>query len=129
MRKTLQRNLTSELQRRLPAASKPQVRNLALLTPALVYSSDCHLGNLALELLIAGQRDSLIQRLVRFLDNCRVTRETHYLPLVKQLFTYGLDREVNLVMGRTDMRQKRSSLLLAVAFQHRAIPLTWWVST
>lgn len=127
MRKTLQRNLTSELQRRLPAASKPQVRNLALLTQALVYSPDCHLGNLALELPIAGQRDSLIQRLVRFLDNCHVTRETHYLPLVKQLFAYWPDREVNLVMDRTDIGHKRSILLLAVAFQHRALPLTWRV--
>lgn len=127
MRKTLQRNLTSELQRRLPAASKPQVQNLALLTQALVYSPDCHLTNLALELPIAGQRDSLIQRLVRFLDNCHIIRATHYLPLVQELFAHWPDREVNLVMDRTDIGQERSLLLLAVAFQHRAIPLTWRV--
>jgi hypothetical protein len=66
MRKQLYRKLTTELQRRLPAASKPQVQNLALLTQALVFSEDCHLPNLALQLPISGQRDSLIQRLVRF---------------------------------------------------------------
>lgn len=127
MRKTLQRNLTTELQRRLTAASRPQVRNLALLTQALVYSSNCHLANLALELPIAGQRDSLTQRLVRFLDNCHVTRSTHYLPLVRHMFAHWPDREVNLVMDRTDIGHKRSILLLAAAFQHRAIPLTWRV--
>lgn len=58
MRTTLQRNLTNELQQRLPLASQPQVRNLAPLTQALVYSRDCYLANLALELPIVGQRDS-----------------------------------------------------------------------
>ncbi|MGC9393706.1 MAG: hypothetical protein ACP5J4_02490 [Anaerolineae bacterium] len=81
--------------------------------------------NLALELPLAGQRDSLIQRLVRFLDNWHITRATHYLLLVRHLFAHWPDREVNLVMDRTDMGQERSLLLLAVAFQHRAIPLTW----
>ncbi len=42
MRKQLYRNLTTELQRHLPTASKPQVHNLALLTQALVFSEDCH---------------------------------------------------------------------------------------
>lgn len=59
MRKTLQCNLTKELQRRLPLASKPQVQNLALLTQALVYSKDCHLANLALELPLAGMPQQL----------------------------------------------------------------------
>ena len=125
MRTTVQRNLTAELQRRLPLASKPQVQNLALLTHAMVYSQDCHLANLALALPLTGQRDSLIQRQVRFLSNRRVRRETHYLPLVHALFATWPEREVNLIMDRTDIRNERSILLLAVAFQHRAIPLTW----
>ena len=41
MRRQLYHELTTELGRRLPAASKPQVRNLALLTQALVFSEDC----------------------------------------------------------------------------------------
>jgi hypothetical protein len=125
MRKALTRNLTSELQRRLPAASKAQVRNLALLTQALIFSKNCHLASWALELPIAGQRESLMQRLTRFLDNCHVTRETHYLPLVRDLFSHWPDREVNLVMDRTDLGRRWSILLLAAAFQHRALPLTW----
>jgi hypothetical protein len=127
MRKQLYRKLTTELQRRLPAASKPQVQNLALLTQALVFSEDCHLPNLALQLPIPGQRDSLIQRLVRFLDNCHVNRQIHYLPLVRHMFASWPDREVNLVMDRTDIGQEKSILLLAVAFKHRVVPLTWRV--
>jgi hypothetical protein len=127
MREQLCRKLTNELQRRLPRASKPQVKNLALLTQALVFSEDCHLPKLALQLPIAGQRDSLIQRLSRFLDNCRVDQRNHYLPLLADLFAHWPDREVNLVMDRTDIKNEVSILLLAVAFKHRVIPLTWRV--
>ncbi len=127
MRKQLYRNLTTELQRRLPAASKSQVHNLALLTQALVFSEDCHLPNLALQLPIDGQRDHLIRRLMRFLSNSRLNCHTHYLPLVRHLFANWPDEDVNLVMDRTDIRQEKSILLLAVAFKCRAIPLTWRV--
>jgi len=127
MREQLYCNLTTELKRRLPAAWKPQVHNLALLTQALVFSQDCHLSNLALELPIEGQRDSLIQRLERFLDNNRLSGRVHYLPLVEQLLKSWPDREVNLVLDRTDLGQAHSILLLALAFGHRAIPLTWRV--
>jgi hypothetical protein len=127
MRKQLYRSLTTKLQRRLPAASKPQVNNLALLTEALVFSKNCHLSNLALELPVDGQRENLIQRLRRFLRNCHLSRHTHYAPLVHYLFTNWPDKDVNLVMDRTDIRQEKSILLLAVAFKGRAIPLTWRV--
>jgi hypothetical protein len=127
MREQLYRNLKTELRQRLPAASKPQVRNLALLTQALVFSENCRLANLALELPIDGLRDSLVQRLVRFLDNWRVTWRTHYLPLVADLLAHWPDREINLVMDRTDIENEKSILLLALAFKHRALPLTWRV--
>lgn len=125
MRKELYRNLKIELQRRLPGASIPQAGNLALLTQALVFSPDCHLSNLALELPVAGQRSNLIQRLERFLANQHLSQRVHYRPLVRQLLQSWPDREVNLVMDRTDLGQDKSILLLALAFKHRAIPLTW----
>ncbi len=127
MRKQLYRNLTAELQRRLPTATKPQARNLALLTQALVFSDNCHLPNLALQLPIDSQREHLIRHLMRFLSNHELTRYTHYFPLVRDLFADWPDKDVNLVMDRTDIRQEKSILLLAVAFKCRAIPLTWRV--
>lgn len=127
MRHQLYRTLTAKLQRRLPASSKPQTRNLALLTQALVFSCNCHLSSLALQLPIEGQLESLTQRLRRFLDNWRVYRQHHYLPFVKDLFAHWPDREVNLVMDRTDIGREKSILVLAAAFKHRALPLAWRV--
>lgn len=127
MREQLYKTLTTQLQSRLTGASQAQVRNLALLTQALVFSENCHLSNLALELPIAGQRENLIQRLVRFLDNGRVQQRLHYRPLVRELLAHWPDQELNLVMDRTDIKDKKSILVLALAFKHRAIPLTWRV--
>lgn len=127
MQKQLYRRLTTELQRRLPNASAPQVKNLALLTQTLVFSSNCHLNNLALEAPIEGRRESLTNRIYRFLDNPRINRKKHYFPLVQRLFRDWPDREVSLIMDRTDIGQEKSILLLAAGYKHRAIPLTWRV--
>lgn len=127
MHKQLYRTLTAKLQRGLRGSNKWQVKNLALLTQALVYSPDCHLSNLALQLPVPGQRENLIQRLRRLLKNSRFRWRVHYLPLVKELLAHWPDREVNLVMDRTDIGQKHSILMLALAFKHRALPLKWQV--
>lgn len=127
MRQQVYRTLTAKLQRRLRASSQAQVRNLALLSQGLVFSRDCHLSNVALEMPIEGQREHLMQRLRRLLKNSHIQWRVHYLPLVKELLSYWPDREVNLVMDRTDIGQEKSILMLALAFKHRALPLRWRV--
>ena len=73
--------LTGELSARLPNASKPQVRNQALVTLSLAYSPNCHLPTLAMLLPVPGQRENLIQRIRRWLDNQAVTQHRCYMPL------------------------------------------------
>jgi hypothetical protein len=56
------------------------VHNLALLTQPLVFSPDCHFNNLALEYPVDARRESLTNRVYRFLDNKRIHRSHHYFP-------------------------------------------------
>jgi hypothetical protein len=119
--------LTTQLRRRLPAASAWQVHNQALATQALAYSPNCHLATLALALPVPGQRENLVQRIRRWLDNQAVTQQRCYLPLVRQLFTHWSASEVGLVLDRTDIADQWSILVLAAAFRHRALPLAWRV--
>jgi hypothetical protein len=51
----------------------------------------------------------------------------HYRPLVKELLVHWPDREINLVMDRTDIGQEKSILMLTLAYKHRALPLNWYV--
>lgn len=119
--------LTTELGGLLPSASKPQVRNQALVTQALAYSPNCHLATLANLLPVPGKRDNLTQRIRRWLDNQAVTQYRCYIPLVRQLFAEWSGAEVGLVMDRTDIEDQWSILMLAAAFRHRALPLAWRV--
>jgi len=119
--------LTTQLRERLPRASVAQVRNQALVTQALAYSPNCHLATLATLLPVPGQRENLVQRIRRWLDSQAVTQHRCYTPLVRQLFAHWSGAEVGLVMDRTDIEDQLSILMLAVAFQHRALPLAWCV--
>ena len=119
--------LTTQLRERLPTASVAQVRNQALVTQALAYSPNCHLATLATLLPVPGQRENLVQRIRRWLANQAVTQHHCYIPLVCQLFVQWSGAEVGLVLDRTDIEDQRSILMLAVAFQHRALPLAWRV--
>lgn len=117
--------LTAQLHKRLPNASTPQVRNQALVTHALAYSPNCHLAPLATLLPVPGQRENLVQRIRRWLDNQAVTQQCCYLPLVRQLFAQWSGAEVGLILDRTDIEDRWSLLMLAAAFKYRAVPLAW----
>jgi len=121
------RQLTIELGRSLPSASKPQVYNQALVTLALAYSPNCHLATLANLLPVPTKRENLVQRIRRWLDNQAVTQYRCYTPLVRQLFAEWAGAEVGLVMDRTDVEDQWSILMLAAAFRYRALPLAWRV--
>jgi len=123
----LYRTLTTRLSRQLPAARITQVRNLALVTQALVFGSDCHLATLANLFPIPGQRENLVQRLRRWLANQRMTQHCCYLPLVRRLFADWPGTDVNLVLDRTDIKHELSILMLAAAYRYRALPLAWCV--
>lgn len=109
---------------RLPLP-KPERQNLALLCQALAVSPDCHLATLALELPLPDQREHLIQRLRRFLKNEHVQPADCYGPLARHLLAHWSQREVNLVMDRTDLEDRHSILTLGLAYHKRVLPLTW----
>jgi hypothetical protein len=104
-----------------------QVRNQAAVTQALALCSDCHLATLAVLLPVSGQRENLVQRIRRWLANQAVVQQRCYIPLVRHLFAQWSGAEVGLILDRTDIGHQWSILMLAVAFQHRALPLAWRV--
>ena len=127
MQEELYIRLVKELENQLPWSSKAQTKNLALLTQGLVFGRKCSIGNLVSEYPLEGRRESLENRLRRFLSNSQVGWKRHYSPLVSNLLSGWTDKEINLVMDRTDMGQERSILMLGLAFKHRTIPLNWRV--
>ncbi len=108
---------------RLPLP-KPERLNLALLCQALAVSPNGHLATLALGLPLPEQREHVIQRLRRFLKNERVHPADCYQPLARHRLAHWSQREVNLVMDRTDLEDRHSILTLGRAYHKRVLPLT-----
>jgi hypothetical protein len=106
-------------------ADKPQLVNLALLCQSLAFSSDCHLANLAVHLPIEAQRENLIQRLRRTLNDHTCVSDTLYRPIRQHLFAHWSLREVCLVMDRTDIENRWSLLLLGASYKKRVLPVSW----
>ena len=125
--RTLYRKLTTHLRKQLHTASVAQVRNQAAVTQALAFGPNCHLATLAMSLPVPGQRENLVQRIRRWLANQAVVQHQCYIPLVRRLFAQWSGAEIGLVLDRTDIGRQWSILVLAVAFQHRALPLAWRV--
>lgn len=108
-------------------AGTAQLVNLALLCQSLAFGSNCHLASLALDIPIDAQRESLIQRLRRTLDEQTWASDTLYRPIRQQLFAHWNLREVSLVMDRTDIENRWSLLLLGASYKKRVLPLSWKV--
>lgn len=108
-------------------ATRPQLYDLALLCYALAFSSSCHLASLALLLPLTGQRESLVQRLRRYLKNPRLSPVQCYAPVMHYILSHWSGREICLVLDRTDIQDRWSILLLGVCYRRRVLPLTWQV--
>lgn len=103
-----------------------QLVNLALWVYGLFKARSCHLGRVADELPVEGQKDSLIQRLKRWLMNLRVVPETLYRQLIAAWLTHWpANAELTLILDRTEVADQFNVLMLAVGFRGRAIPLSW----
>jgi len=121
----LHRQLTQQFATIGLKATPHQRANLAWLCQTLAFSPNCHLATLALGLPLPGRRENLIQHLRRTLKNKQLRSGECYQPLVRYLFRHWPDREVNLVMDRTDLEDRWSILTLGAVHHKRLLPLTW----
>lgn len=124
---TLYLHLAQRLRPLLRPATDTQVNNLALLTLGLAVSPNCHLATLATVLPIAGRRENLIQHLRRMLKDADLLRRRAYGGVIRHLLADWTAQEIALVMDRTDLEDRLSILMLAMAYGKRALPLAWHV--
>lgn len=103
-----------------------QLVNLALWVYGLFKARSCHLGRVADELPVEERKDSLIQRLKRWLMNPRFVPESLYRRLIAVWLTHWPEHaELVLILDRTEVADRFNVLMLAVGFRGRAIPLSW----
>jgi hypothetical protein len=121
----LHRNLLDHFHQMNVIAGKPQMENLAYLCQALAFSPNSHLANLALNVPVEAQRESLMQRQRRFLSAQSFPPEFLYRPIRRHLLADWPHCEICLVMDRTDIEDRGSLLMLGASDRKRLLPLSW----
>jgi hypothetical protein len=104
-----------------------QLRNLAWSAVLLYLAGSCRLTRLAARWPIAGQRDSRVQRLRRFLMNRRVSSRAGYAPTAQAILASLGTGLIVLIIDRTTVRDRLNLLTLSVAYHGRSLPLAWKV--
>lgn len=117
--------LSGRLRLLVPAASLPQLNNLALFIYGLVLAGHVHLPKIALFLPLCGNTRNALQRLERFLKNKAIQPTLWYKGVARAVLACWKDREIELIMDQTDLDDRFHFLFVALAYRKRAIPILW----
>jgi len=74
------------------------------------------------------QVSSLTRRLSRFLDNAAVRPAVWFRPVARQLLARAAQHPARLIIDASKVGAGHQLVMVALAYQHRALPLAWtWV--
>lgn len=104
-----------------------RLRNLALLVTGLYLARKVHLSLIADEWHVAGRTPSLVNRLRRFLSNCRVSVRDYYRPVAESLISSFRGLPIRLIIDTTKIGFSARLLMVSIAYRSRALPLAWSV--
>lgn len=115
----------ARLAQHLPHALDSQLETLSLVLVGVVQSMSSQLGKIARAMPLDTTQVAKEQRLRRFLDNARISQESHYQPVV-QAALHGLaGQRVQLLIDRVLLRNQHNILVVSLGFRRRSIPLVW----
>ncbi|MBP1468948.1 hypothetical protein EYB53_024785 [Candidatus Chloroploca sp. M-50] len=102
-----------------------QLTTLALIVVAVSQCVAAQLGRIARAMPVDTTQSAKEQRLRRFLDNDRMTQETHYHPIVRRALQGLKGQRVHILIDRVLIQNRHNILVVSVGFRRRSIPLTW----
>jgi hypothetical protein len=113
------------LRQALPTVRDSQLEILALITASATQTQSAHLGKLARALPLTSTQDAKEQRIRRFLDNPRISRASHYHPIVRTALQGITSQRVDLVLDRVLLHERHNLLVASVGFRRRSVPMAW----
>jgi hypothetical protein len=116
-----------QLRQLRPTERITRVRAFAALMSGIMQSRAVHLSHIALKIPGMAKELSTVRRLERLLDNRALCVREWYAPIARawlhsQAHTTG---EVRLIVDTTKVSFAHQQLMVALAFQRRAIPIAW----
>lgn len=117
--------ILAALQTALPDVRPSQHESLGLVITGIARSLSGHIGKIAHNLPLRTRQDSKEQRIRRLLDNPRITRATHYHPVVRAAIAGLVRQPVHLIIDRVLLHNRHNLLVVGLAFRRRIVPLAW----
>lgn len=115
------------LKKWLPTAPQNQVVVLGMMIASIVTGKKAQLSEMSLHIPHPAQPASLAKRLQRFVKNDKVDVETLYLPFAAQILAHLADKPLFLALDGSQVGRGCMTLMVAVIYKKRAIPLAWLV--
>ena len=109
--------------------SRYRMTNMVLMCVGLFKAGSVHLGHIARSLPVRARKDSLVTRLRRFMKNEAIDVRVWYSPIVEHLLNSAASGgQITLIIDGSKVSSHHQLLMVALAYQHRALPLVWdWV--
>lgn len=114
------------LKTQLPTTSQYHVVVLAMMVAGIVLGKNVQLSHISLQIPSSAKPDSLTKRFHRFVKNPLVVSEQIFLPFAQQILSH-LGQEITLVMDASQTGRGCMTLMVAVLYKKRAIPVVWLV--
>ena len=117
--------IASQLRAFHPGIRKTLVENISDFVVALVQARHVHFSKIAEKLNRGGDEASREQWVRRQLDNETMGTWQLFHPMVECLLKGLVGRSVYLILDPTDLDDERCTVMLMLAYRHRALPLIW----
>jgi hypothetical protein len=117
--------IASQLRRFHPAIRKTLVENISEFVVALVQARHVHFAKIAEKVNRRGKETSREQWVRRQLDNDTMDTWQLFRPLAECLLKGLVGRSVYLILDPTDLDEERCTVMIMLAYRHRALPLIW----
>jgi hypothetical protein len=116
-----------QLRQLRPRERITRVRTVAALMAGIMQSKSVHLSHIALKIPGPAKELSVVRRLERLLDNRALRVREWYRPIASS-WLHSAARtsgEIRLIMDTTKVSFAHQQLMVALAYQRRAIPIAW----
>jgi Transposase DDE domain len=116
-----------QLRQLRPTERITRLRTFVALMVGIMQSRSVHLSQIALKLPGRAKEPSIVRRLERLLSNAALHVREWYAPIARAWLQAmaGTTGQVRLILDTTKVSFAHQLLMVALAFQRRAIPIAW----
>jgi hypothetical protein len=118
---------SQQLRQLRPSERISRVRGFAWLLSGIMHSKSVQLSQIALKIPSRAKQLSIVRRFSRLLDNAALRVREWYRPIARAWLASAARTtgEVRLIMDTTKVSFAHQLLMVALAYQRRAIPIGW----